>query len=101
MSKDFSRSFYNSTKWKRTAEEYKDKQNGLCEECCKKGLIVPGNIVHHKAELTPNNINDESITLNHNNLQLLCRTCHLQAHGRNSITHKRYTIDAEGRVTMI
>lgn len=38
-------------------------------------------IVHHKTELTPENINDPEITLGWRNLELLCLECHNKAHG--------------------
>lgn len=38
-------------------------------------------IVHHKTELTPENINDPEITLGWQNLELLCLECHNKEHG--------------------
>lgn len=46
------------------------------------GLYTPGEIVHHVIELTPENINDENITLNYSNLELVCRNCHKEIHGK-------------------
>ena len=37
-------------------------------------------IVHHLIELDPVNINNPEITLNFNNLELLCRDCHAEVH---------------------
>lgn len=68
---------------------------GLCERCLKKGLIVPGEIVHHKVYISPDNINDPAITLNPNNLELLCRDCHAEEH---TDRRKRYKLDNLGRV---
>lgn len=63
--------------------------------CRARGLIVPGEIVHHKIHIEPENINNPNIALNWDNLQLLCRQCHGEAHG----TAKRYKVDEFGRVT--
>ncbi len=45
---------------------------GLCEVCHEK----PGYIVHHKIKLTPKNINDAEVSLNHEYLQYDCKDCH-------------------------
>lgn len=37
---------------------------------------MPGYIVHHKEELTPNNINDANVSLGFNNLKYDCHVCH-------------------------
>ena len=56
-------------------------KRGLCEKCYEKGKHILGEELHHKIWLTPKNINDKDITLNHSNLILLCRECHREAHG--------------------
>ncbi|HDR8188359.1 HNH endonuclease [Bacillus wiedmannii] len=53
------------------AKEYA-KKFCMCEPC--KG--EPGYIVDHIVEITPENINNSDITLNHDNLQYLCLPCH-------------------------
>lgn len=60
-----------------------------------KGLYRAGVIVHHKIHITPENINDPSVVLNWDNLQLVCRDCHAEIHGR---LNKRYKLDELGRV---
>lgn len=75
MAKLFAKSFYNSSAWKRCREAYFNSQFGLCELCER-----PGEEVHHKTFLTPENITDPDITLNWDNLQLLCKTCHNAEH---------------------
>lgn len=52
--------------------------------------------MHHKRELTPENINDPAVSLSWDNLELLCRDCHGKAHG----AVKRYKVDEMGRVTV-
>ena len=51
--------------------------------------------MHHKIPLTPENVTDPDITLNWDNLMLLCRDCHAAVHK----PQKRYTVDELGRVT--
>lgn len=95
MSKEFARGFYSSETWNRTRAAYKKSKGGLCEQCLMSGLFNPGEIVHHKIPLTPFNVETPEITLNWNNLELLCRECHLQAHKKNK---KRFRVDEDGRV---
>ena len=73
--------FYKSILWRQTRDAYFRKAGGLCEVCLAKGLIVPGEIVHHKVELTAENIDDPTVALNFDNLQLVCRECHADLHG--------------------
>ena len=56
--------------------------------------ITAGEIVHHKIHLTPDNINNPAVSLNWDNLELVCRSCHMKLHGNK----KRYSVDAFGRV---
>lgn len=80
MAQPFAKSFYASFAWEQCRAAYKKKAGGLCERCLKKGLIVPGVIVHHREHLTPQNISNPNIALGFNNLELLCRECHDQEH---------------------
>lgn len=94
--KDFAQSFYTSRAWADARQAYRQQAGGLCERCLSRGLITPGEIVHHKIHITPANINDPSITLSFDNLELVCRECHAVAHGAK---RKRYKVDEFGHVT--
>ena len=85
--------FYNTSAWKKARAAYKKQAGGLCERCMKCGLVRPGEFVHHKTHLTPDNIQDSSITLGFGNMELLCRECHAAEHAK-----RRYVIDADGFV---
>lgn len=93
--KDFAKEFYNSKAWKDTRESYKRFRGGLCEICYAEGIVKAGEIVHHKTELTPQNIDNIDIALGFDNLQLVCRECHAHIHDRRQ---RRYTLDELGRV---
>ena len=82
MAREFAIKFYNSKAWKKCREAYKQSVNGLCERCLKAGKYVPGDEVHHKIPLTPENINNPYITLSFENLELLCSSCHSIEHNR-------------------
>ena len=93
--KPYAESLYKSKAWQHCRDSYIRSVGGLCERCLKKGLIVPGEIVHHKVYISPDNINDPAITLNPDNLELLCRDCHAEEH---TDRRKRYKLDNLGRV---
>ena len=93
--KDFARHFYTSQAWNDCRSSYRKSVGGLCEICFERGLITPGEIVHHKIPLTPDNINNTDITFSWRNLQLLCRECHAEVHGQRK---RRYKVDAIGRL---
>lgn len=96
--KEYAASLYSSKAWQRTREAYKKSVGGLCEICWSKGILKPGEIVHHRVHISPDNINDPEITLSFNNLQLVCRDCHAQIHDRKQ---RRYRVDDMGRVTIV
>lgn len=93
--REFAESFYKGRGWRNCRDGYARSAGGLCERCLKRGLYVPGEIVHHKIELTPDNINDPAITLSWDNLELLCRDCHADAHRGYE---RRFTVDEMGRI---
>ena len=97
MAKEFSYDFYHSKEWQKTRDLVIQKRHGLCERCLAKGIIKTGNTVHHKIELTPENINDPRISLGLDNLQLLCRDCHADVH-RKWKGSDRYELDEWGNV---
>lgn len=95
---EYAKSFYKSKTWQKCRIAYAKSVGGLCERCAADGLIVPGEIVHHKIFISQNNISNPEITLNFENLELLCRKCHGNEHGKIS---KRYEVDELGRVKAI
>ena len=96
--KPYAESFYKSKAWARCRNTYMKSVGYLCEKCMEEGKFVPAEEVHHKIFITPQNINDPSITLNRNNLIALCREHHRQAHSRQD---RRYSVDGMGRVTVL
>jgi len=98
--KDYARQFYSSKQWQRTRKAYAKSKLNLCEVCLSKGIIKPGEIVHHKIHLTPDNINNPLVTLDWNNLQLVCRDCHAEIHELNQ-RKRRYKIDSCGNVIIL
>lgn len=79
--------FYNSTLWRKTSKMFVLSKSCICEKCGKpiycRGIndYLPKEkrrryIVHHKIALDEVNYKDENISLNWDNLQLLCIDCH-------------------------
>ena len=80
MSKLFAKPFYASKAWQSCRDGYITQRimidGGMCEGCHEQ----PGEELHHKIFLTPANIDDGNITLNHDNLIWLCKDCHFKVH---------------------
>jgi len=95
--KPYAEKFYKGTNWQQCREAYAKSKGYLCEACLKQGIFKPGEIVHHKVHLNPKTILDPKIALSWDNLELLCRECHAQKHGKT----KRYKVDSLGRVVIL
>ena len=100
MAKEWAKKFYSSKGWEACRNSYYIMQNGICEECG-----GAGDEVHHIIFLTPQNINDPFIALNHDNLKLLCRECHNKEHEKakrmtelNRTRENRFEYDEEGNI---
>lgn len=90
---EFARKFYLSKAWRNTRDYIYKRDMGLCVRCGR-----PGKIVHHKIHLTPQNINDLTITLSEDNLELLCRECHAIEHEGQLPTAAGLIFDSEGNL---
>ena len=84
--------FYKSKAWQLARTIKINATQGKCERC---GGI--GEEVHHKIRLTVDNVNDVNISLNQDNLELLCKKCHNEEHKRFS---KSQQFDEEGCLLM-
>lgn len=72
-------------------------KNYICERCGNTAVIV-----HHKTYITPNNINDPNITLNWDNLEALCATCHQHEHFINTqVTAEGLAFDSSGNLVKL
>lgn len=94
--KDYAAAFYKGRRWRETREAYAKSVGYLCERCLRKGLYQPGEIVHHKVHITPENISDPNVTLTWDNLELLCRKCHEEMHKEAS--NARYFFTDDGQI---
>lgn len=94
---EYAERFYKSKAWQHTRDAYAKSKRGLCERCLSEGRLTPGEIVHHKVHLSPENINDPTVSLSWDNLELVCRDCHAQLHDARK---RRYKVDFYGRVIL-
>ena len=87
------RSFYRSTQWRDARAYVLMRDRYLCRRCG-----APATDVHHVVRLTPDNIDDPKITLNPDNLESLCDTCHKVEHyaERTGVTID-YNFDEDGQ----
>ena len=85
--------FYNSLSWQK-ARDYKIASAGyLCEVC---GGV--GEIVHHKIPLTEANMHNPKISIDNENLQLVCRSCHKRIHDHLDGKGRRIRFDKDGNI---
>lgn len=77
------RKFYRSDNWKIARAIKIADACGRCERCNGVGIEV-----HHIIHLTPANVTNPEISLNQDNLELLCKQCHNEEHGRFSADMK-------------
>lgn len=80
MAKDWAEAFYKSARWKKCREAFIIGRmmidGGMCQRCGRQ----LGYIVHHKIHLTPQNIDDPSVSLSLDNLEYVCKDCHDEEH---------------------
>lgn len=94
MARAWAYAFYHSKPWELCRAAYGKSKHWLCERCHR-----PGNTVHHKTNLTPENINDPNVTMGWWNLELLCEDCHNQEHHRTiKATRPGFAFDDEGNL---
>lgn len=83
--------FYRSSAWQQARLIKITNAHGRCEVC---GGV--GEEVHHVIHITPDNIHNVAITLNQDNLKLLCRECHNKEHNR--FVKAKQSFDADGNL---
>ena len=102
MARDFAKSFYNSKAWEQVRQSVLMRDCFLCTKCGR-----PAEEVHHKKHLTPDNIDDPSVSLNMDNLMSLCRECHFEEHrgehakGREQKEQSEFTFDENGYLVQV
>lgn len=89
--------FYRSKEWESLRNQLRIERvnnNGdvICEHC-KKAIVKQYDIIaHHKEHLTESNVNDYSISLNPDNIELVCFRCHNITHSKGFKSKKVYIV---------
>jgi len=97
MAREFSKSFYNSSRWQKTRAAFLSA-HPYCRRHELAGIIVPAEHVHHIVELTPDNVSDPDVSLNWNNLEALCHDCHTREHTASPQVDDGLYFDADGNL---
>lgn len=98
MGKAVTSRFYHTKTWQDCRQSYL-VTHSLCERCLAKGLIVPAKIVHHKVYLDDRTVNNPELSLNHDNLEALCKDCHNKEHFAESVT-PRWKFSSDGTLVV-
>ena len=85
--------FYRSAAWQQARLIKITSANGRCEKC---GGV--GEEVHHIVHVSSSNVNDVKVTLNQDNLILLCKECHNKEHCR--FDKNRQKFDPNGNLVI-
>lgn len=70
--------FYTTWTWRKCRKAFAESKGNMCERCRARGIIETGSKdrpleVHHKIQLTVENVKDPKVALNWSNLELLCK----------------------------
>lgn len=93
MAKDYAKKFYASKAWHNCRTAYLAEKKYCCERCNDTATIV-----HHRKYITPSNITNPEITLNFDNLEALCESCHNKEHFGEEKIKPRFAFDCNGRI---
>lgn len=84
--------FYNSTAWRKVSKKMKVDVGYVCNRCKWFGDFKDM-ITHHVIYLTDTNVDDYEVSLNEDNLEVICIQCHNKEHSGVITDVLRYDID--------
>ena len=84
--------FYCSKPWLDLSYVLKIEAKGKCQKCGKIVLEFKDLIPHHTIELTEDNVDDHSISLNPKLIEVICFQCHNKEHRRFGHSKKVYIV---------
>ena len=99
MAQPWAKAFYKSKAWQSIRRQALKRDGYTCARC---GATATE--VHHRVELTPQNIGNPMVSLNLNNLESLCHDCHAmitaQEHGFVAVDCKKgFYFDENGQLS--
>jgi hypothetical protein len=85
--------FYSSKAWRDLTYILKYERGARCERCGYRPPHFSRLIGHHRIELNESNVGDAGISLNPDNIEIICITCHNKKHRRfNGNKHNVYLV---------
>lgn len=99
--KPWTENFYTHAAWRQCRESFIAERIGIDGGLCQRCRQRLGYIVHHRIELTPENIRNQDISLNHANLEYLCHECHNEEHEVFQPADRRVMFDEDGNVIAV
>ncbi|TCJ05053.1 HNH endonuclease signature motif containing protein [Cytobacillus praedii] len=88
------KSFYASEEWVNLRLQLINERKNICNRC-KETIAKSKDIIgHYIIELTPENVNDRMISLNPENIEIVCFDCHNKE-------HKRFGYQSEREVFLV
>jgi len=79
------RVFYKSAAWEKVRKLALIRDNYLCQECLRNGMITKADVVHHIKELK----DYPELALVLDNLECLCHSCHNKEHPEKGKKEKK------------
>ena len=96
--------FYCSKVWRDLSYSLKVKANGKCSRCGEVFLDFSKLIGHHTIELNEGNVDDPSISLNPELIEIICHDCHNKEHRRFGNKQNVYIVygsPLSGKTTLV
>lgn len=84
--------FYCSKAWLELSHYLKVAANGKCQKCGEIKIEFKDLIPHHKIALTEDNVDDPNISLNPENIEIICFDCHNKEHRRFGYSKMVYMV---------
>ncbi len=96
--------FYCSKPWRELSYRLKVERGGRCNRCGNTLLDFSKLIGHHMVELSEDNVNDTSISLNPELIEIICFDCHNKEHrrfGNKKNVYIVYGSPLSGKTTLV
>jgi len=96
--------FYTGKPWRTLTYKLKVERGGRCERCGYRPAHFTNLIGHHKEHLTEYNVDDASVSLNPDLIEIICHRCHDEEHrrfGHKSRVYIVYGSPCSGKTTMV